>query len=144
MNPRKRLMSVRGMRGMTLIELLTAVAIVGILAAIAYPSYMNQMRQTRRADGKSALLDSAQRLERCFTRFNAYNAGGCDTATDIADGGMLSPEGWYLLTIASTATTYTLTATPQNDQTNDGPCGTLTVTHRGARGASGTAPESCW
>ena len=137
----------RRMRGVTLMELMIVVAIVGILAAIAYPSYKRQMEHTRRSDGKSVLLDTAQRLERCFTRYNAYNTGGCATATTIAGAGQTSPGGWYVVTAAGgalTATAFTLTATPQNAQTGDTFCANLTLTQSGVRGASGTVPTTCW
>jgi type IV pilus assembly protein PilE len=136
-------MEIRRARGFTLIELMVTVVIVGILASLAYPSYMNSVRQTRRADGKAALLDAAQRLERCFTRFHAYNAAGCDVAGDLNDAdGLTSPEEWYVLRLAGTATTFTLIATPQNDQTKDVRCGNLTLTHQGVRGAADVA--ACW
>ena len=137
----------RRMRGVTLMELMIVVVIVGILAAIAYPSYQGQMRKTRRSDGKSVLLDTAQRLERCFTRYNAYNNGGCATATAIAGAGQASPGGWYVVTAAGgalTATAFTLTATPQTVQTGDTFCANLTLTQSGVRGASGSAPTTCW
>lgn len=133
----------RRVAGFTLIELMIAVAIVAILAAIAYPSYEEQMRKGRRAEGKAALNEVAQRLERCFTRFNAYNAAGCSGVAD-----MTSESGWYQVSAsAMTATTYTLQAVPQRGQaTSDTRCGTLTLTHVGARGQSGTPPEGyrCW
>lgn len=134
----------RRVRGVTLIELMVAVAIVGILAAIAYPSYQRQVQQTRRTDGKSALLEAAQRLERCYTRFNSYNAGGCDVATDLASG-FESPEGWYEIgENGITATTFELVATPQDSQADDTRCGTLRLTHTGGRDADGTASDTCW
>lgn len=76
--------------GFTLIELMVVVAIVAILATIAYPSYEEQVRKTRRAEGKVALNEVASRLERCFTRFNAYNAAGCSGVDQ-----MTSENDWY-------------------------------------------------
>jgi hypothetical protein len=35
-------------------------------------------------------------------------------------------------------------ATRQNAHTNDTLCGELTLTDRGVRGATGTAPGTCW
>ena len=132
------------MRGITLIELLVVVTIIGILVAIAYPGYQSQIQKTRRADGKTVLLDTAQRLERCFTRYNAYNNGACDIATSLG-AGVLSEQGWYLVTNAApAASTFALVATPQNGHANDTLCGNLTLSDRGARGATGTAPETCW
>ena len=86
----------------------------------------------------------AQRLERCFTRYNAYNNGACDIATSLG-AGVFSEQGWYLVTNAApAASTFALVATPQNGHANDTICGNLTLSDRGARGATGTAPETCW
>jgi type IV pilus assembly protein PilE len=133
-----------GLRGMTLIELMVVVVIIGILVAIAYPGYQSQIQKTRRSDGKSVLLDTAQRLERCFTRYNSYADPGCEIA-DSLDGGVTSTEGWYVVTDDDpSATTFTLVATPQGAQTDDTICANLTLTHRGERDATGTDPTSCW
>lgn len=129
--------------GFTLIELMIVVVVVGILVAVAYPSYQNQVRQTRRSDGKAALLNAAQQLERCFTRFNSYDNAGCAVA-DALDDGIDSPEGWYVVSDAVGASTFSLVATPQNAQTSDTACGNLTLTHTGQRAASGTQPDTCW
>lgn len=133
------------MRGITLIELMVVVTILGILMAIAYPGYQSQIQKTRRAEGKALLLDTAQRLERCFTRYNAYNDARCDFLTTLA-GGVESDSGWYIVTDAApAAATFSLVATAQNAQTDDTLCGNFTLTDRGARGRTGTAPiDTCW
>lgn len=134
------MLSREGSRGITLIELMIVMAIVGILASIAYPSYRENVNSGRRADGQGALVNVAQRLERCFTQFNAYNSANCGVAFPID-----SPEGFYSITAPTlTATTFTLSAAPQGAQTGDTRCGTLTLTHSGARNASGTQPDRCW
>ena len=129
--------------GFTLIELMVVVAIVAILATIAYPSYEEQVRKTRRAEGKAALNEVASRLERCFTRFNAYNAAGCNGVDQ-----MTSENDWYRVSASAIATSsYTLQAVPQRGQaTSDTKCGTLTLTHVGARSQTGTPPSGyqCW
>ena len=133
-----------GMRGVTLMELLVVVTIIGILVAIAYPGYQSQMQKTRRADGKAELLDQAQRLERCFTRFNTYAAATCPAAAALV-GGVASPDQWYLVTDAApAANSYSLVATPQGAQTSDTQCANLTLDNRGARNATGTLPANCW
>lgn len=126
-------------QGFTLIELMIVVAIVAILAAVAYPAYGRYVEQARRADGKSALLDAAQRLERCHTQTNTYV--GCTFPA-------VSPDGHY--TIVNTTPTdpmaFALTATPQGVQANS-PCGTYTLNSIGHRdvGADATLHrDRCW
>lgn len=129
--------------GFTLIELLIAIAVVAILVGIAVPAYTEQAVKTRRAEGKAALVEVAARLERCFTRFNAYDAPACQAAVSVA-----SENGWYLVSAPTlTASAYTLNATPQRAQARDDTrCGTLTLTHTGVRGQSLTPPAgyACW
>lgn len=129
------------MRGITLIELMIVVVVVGILAAIAYPSYQNQVRKTKRADGKAQLMETAQALERCYTRFGRYNDGNCGVALPV-----MSDEGHYEIDGNLTAGTFTLDATPQGDQANDAQCGVLRLTHAGAQGSQGNDADAndCW
>jgi len=83
--------------GVTLVELIIVMVVVAVLAMIAVPSYQDSVRKSRRTDGRVVLNDTAQRLERCFTQFGAYDAAGCG----IADGEeILSPEGFYTVTVA--------------------------------------------
>jgi type IV pilus assembly protein PilE len=132
-------------RGVTLLELMVVVAIIGIIAAVAYPGYRAQVEQTRRTDGRAAVLDAVQRLERCFTRFNSYTNAGCGISATLTGVGAPSSEGWYLVTAPlMTPTTYTVTAVPQGAQVTDGHCGTLSMTNTGVRGATGSTPDACW
>lgn len=135
----------RRMRGVTLLELMVVVVIIGILAAVAYPSYQQQIRKTRRADGQSMLLQTAQALERCYTRFSSYTAGtgGCPVAFPVN-----STEGYYVVNpaVAPTASAFSLNAAPQGAQTADSECGTLRVTSTGVQGSQGadTDVNGCW
>jgi type IV pilus assembly protein PilE len=140
----KKTANLRGrMGGVTLIELMIVVVVVGILAAIAYPSYQNQVRKSKRAEGKAELLETAQELERCYTRFGRYNDGNCPVVFPITS----QPDGHYELT-APTLTTvnFTLEAAPQGDQANDADCGTLRLTSTGVQGSQGADADAndCW
>jgi type IV pilus assembly protein PilE len=145
-------------KGFTLIELMIVVAIVGILAAIAYPSYQENVRSSRRGDCAGALAGMANAMERFYTINNTYIGaavgGGANGAPDPAvlgypatcpvDGGTAT----YNLTIAATASTYTVSAAPTGTQTGDR-CGTLTLTNTGKKGVgadahAGVAWQDCW
>lgn len=119
-------------QGFTLIELMIVVAIIAILAMVAYPSYQDSVRQTRRSGGQSALLQAVQNAERYFTENNTYV--GYVVSPAASDG------GFYNLThaVAATASTFTISATPIGDQTNDD-CGTMTINNTNVR-----TPAGCW
>jgi len=125
--------------GFSLIELMVVVAIVAILATIAYPSYQAQILRSRRADGKTALMQNAQTLEKCFTVNGTYV--GCN--------GLLttSTDGYYTIAApvagasGALATSYSMTATATGPQTSDGHCATFAITSTGAKTATNT---DCW
>lgn len=119
-------------KGFTLIELMVTVAILAIVVMIAYPSYVEQARKAKRSDGKVALADIAQVLERCRTNTNSYM--NCNPSST-------SPEGHYAITTTATANTYSLTATAQGAQASDGYCATFTLTHTGLKTATNV---DCW
>ncbi|RFF31112.1 type IV pilin protein [Wenzhouxiangella sediminis] len=133
----------RGM-GFTLIELLVAMAILAIVMAIAIPSYTTYVTRSNRTEGKAILMNTAQALERCFTRYNAYDSDECNVSFPVD-----SENDHYQMAAGNQtidAATYTLTAVPQGSQaTNDTECANFTLTHNGTRGVSGSGDvEDCW
>jgi len=123
-------------RGFTLIEVLIVIAIIGIIAALGYPSYGKYVKESRRTDGRLALLNAVQSMERCKTaRFSYAN---CTLPLAQAQ----SPEKYYAVAIVSSdlsATSFTISATAQNKQEGDTSCKILTIDELGER-----APAACW
>ena len=133
-------------RGFTLIEVLMVVAIIGIMAAIAYPSYQDSIRKGRRAEAKGALAETAARLVHYYGDNKTYPAGGDMTDIGYADAAFTTVEGFYQVGFSAVAaTSFTLRAVPQDDQTNDTACATFTLTDQGVRGITGTSGvDLCW
>lgn len=138
----------RTSRGVTLVELLIAVAIVGILAAIAYPSYQAQVRRGNRTDAKTELMEVAQELEKCYTRFGAYNNGACTAFNVVTAGNRISERGKYQVTfgaVADPVNQFALQAALVPGQPPDPECGMLTLDQSGLRGRTGTDTIArCW
>jgi type IV pilus assembly protein PilE len=134
--------------GFTLVELMVTVAIVSILATIAVTSYSSQVQKSRRTEAKSALLDLAGREERLFSTTNTYSSdeaflGYATASTPMTN--MAFGNGYYQMTAASTASTYTLTAAPVGNQAADTTCGSFTLNQLGVQGVTGTGTAaSCW
>ena len=127
--------------GVTLMELMVVVTVVAILGAIAVPSYRSYTRRAGRADAKTALLAAASQLERCFTRFNAYDHEDCDVTFPVT-----STEGKYTInTSALAATAFTLQATAVTGQGQvDDECGSFTLDSANTRGTSKGDAQKCW
>ncbi|MDR5867889.1 type IV pilin protein [Halomonas koreensis] len=132
--------------GFTLLELMIVVAVVAILAAIAYPSYTRYVQEARRTDAMSSLLQTAGRLERCYTVTNNYASAADGTA--CVSFPVTSQEGFYEIdTVAAStsASTYVIKAEPASGspQGGDGACPSFTLDQTGDKGPEATEDE-CW
>lgn len=143
-NKAKKCMHRSKRSGFSLIELLVVIAIIGILVAVGYPSYTSYVISAKRADGTFGLMSAVQSMERCkATQFSYAN---CTLTGQQA----ISPEKNYTiaLTPAPTASTFSIVATPQGNQSNDQECTSMTIDHLGIRsskpGADDTDENSCW
>jgi type IV pilus assembly protein PilE len=144
----------RSNRGFTLVELMVVVAIVALLAVIAYPAYTSQMERSRRADAKIALQNVAQKLERCRSVYGAFNSANCDTWGDISGGDSLASdqiggEGYYTVTGAATASTFTVTAAAAaGPQVSDDECASFSLNHLGVKSSKddtdADSSDTCW
>ncbi|WP_314102309.1 type IV pilin protein [uncultured Stenotrophomonas sp.] len=129
-------------RGFTLIELMIVVAVIAILAAIAVPSYADHVRKSRRAQAKADLVEYAASAERFHTVNNTYVGyrfpNGATTIQSPREGGTAA----YTLSMATTARTFTLTATAGTAQSQD-KCKDLSVNQANVKTAGATLSE-CW
>ncbi|MGH8808016.1 MAG: type IV pilin protein [Noviherbaspirillum sp.] len=142
-------------RGFTLLEVLVAVAIVGILAAIAYPSYTESVRKAKRTEGRSALLQLMQQLERFYSQRNTYiKFTSSSTSEDEKkfkwfSGDNPASSAYEISADACAGDTIRncvlLTAKPGTSKVDaafkDPVCGELTLTSTGVKSAAG---PDCW
>ncbi len=133
--------------GFTLIELLIVTTIVGILMAVAIPGYSGYIRKTQRSEARALLIEIAGKQVRYHSENNTYTAVigelgyGAATSTTYE-----SEHATYDITIsAANGTSFTLSATPKNSQSNDD-CGSLGYNSAGVKTITGASAsvEACW
>ena len=129
-------------RGVTLMELMVVMIVIGILTAIAYPSYRAQIRRSNRTEARVALEQTASALEKCYTRYMAYdNAVNCPAANQFTAGATFAtPKGLYQVSAPTlNGTQFTVRADAQGPQARDTGCTRLELDQTGNR-----TPTTCW
>ncbi len=146
--------------GFTRIELMVTVALVAVLASIAYPSYRDFIDRGRRAEAQAQLMQSAQWMERFYAENYSYSQNTAGVAvTDAAlfparySQSPISGTAAYSISVAATATSFTVTATRTGVMAGD-KCGDFQITHTGVRKLANYTPkagasqvlamQSCW
>lgn len=139
--------------GFTLIEMMVVVALIGILSAIAYPSYTAHIQRGHRSEAQKALLEAAQYMQRYYAAHHRYSTGQSGDAANVTLPAPLhqspsqGPALYQVTTTNSSATGYTLNATPVSGQkmASDA-CGSLTLTEAHVRGVTGQGATvtTCW
>ncbi len=130
-------------------ELMIVVAIISLLSAVAYPSYMQSVRKSKRTDAHTALTRSANNLERFFSTYGTYTTDATVLGLVVDDDTAYSDNGHYIMTVAAGATgigtSYVVSATaaPDDIQTGDTGCTSLTLDSRGVRTPDPT-DSRCW
>ncbi|MBK6999912.1 MAG: type IV pilin protein [Rhodoferax sp.] len=112
--------STPGAGGFTLIEMMITVAIIAILSGIALPNYREYVNRSHRANARNTLIQAAQWMERAATATGTYPVSTASPSQ--IPSGILKVEGdRYTVTVVSTASTFTITATrkPGTGQASD-------------------------
>ncbi len=140
--------------GVTMIELMVVMVIIAIISTVAYPSYTQFVVKSKRGAGSSMLLQVADRQQQFFMDNKQYAAALTDLGFP-SDPFMIGDEGSFLASGSAdriynislsnvSATTFTATAAPELVQASkDTKCGSLTLTHSGVKGQSGSSND-CW
>jgi len=128
--------------GMTLIELMVVVVIVGILASIAVPAYTAHIVRGKIAQGTEALSEAKVRMEQNFNSMRSYY--GNATAGTCPDLSAVFSDAPFSVSVACTATTFTVTATGQAAKGMSGYSYTIDQSGSKTSKTPASTTQSCW
>lgn len=135
--------------GFTRHDLLITIAVLAILATIAIPNYLNQVIRARRADARESLTMVAAELDRCYSRFRAYDSPGCGAVSGDGKVELESQKGYYHIRSTMLETDrYILQASPRGHPLSDRTCARLIITSTKAVRSWGESEKDtsgeCW
>lgn len=134
----------KAQRGFSLIELMVAVAIVGILAGVALPSYQAYVLRGQTQEATSALAELRVKMEQHFQDNRSY-VGYVDASCNlIATGSAAIAAKYFTYACASTATTYTITATGAAAKNMSGYSYTINQNNDKTSAVPGGTGATCW
>lgn len=144
-------MSKKKNSGFSLIELMIVVAVIAILFAVALPNYRQHILRSNRSVGQAELMSMAARQEQYFSNNKTYTTSltelGYPASHYVNEKGEQTSSGFavYQMTISAsgTATSFELSATPQNAQVKDTDCSELTLDNLGNKTSTGGG-DRCW
>lgn len=127
-------------KGFNLLELMITMAITVILMSVAIPAYQSYTKKTHRTDATTSLQNAANEMNSCFYEHTDY------THADCPEFPQESRQGYYELTLVSTRSTFTLTATPKagGPMVHDAKCTSFSIDQAEAQDATGTDTDICW
>jgi type IV pilus assembly protein PilE len=139
--------------GFTLIELMIVVVIVAVLLTVALPAYQNSVLKSNRTAARGVLMNVLSREEQYFINNKVYTVNlssiGLPASYYIDNRAEQAAAGdsIYKIELINLSTFTGVQAIPQNVQTKDDNCETLTLSRTGAKAASGnfsSDPSQCW
>lgn len=123
----------KSQRGFTIVELLVVIVVIAILVALTLPNLFGLQRRARDDTRKNDLKNIQQALETYYNDNNAYPDAVADLVTEYINAIPADPNGAaYTYTVApagctDNCTTYTLSATLENDNDPAATNGTYSV-----------------
>ena len=127
-------------KGFTLIELMVVIAIIAMVLAYAIPNYRDYVLRSKRTEAKNALMQVSHLQERHYANKNRYGDSDEIKLSEIFPAPAGDNEKNYTISMVSTDTSYTITATAAKGQVEDTGCTTMTLNSLGVKTPSG----DCW
>lgn len=134
--------------GFTLIELMIGIGVVAILTTLAVNTYAGYMIRAYRSDVQANLVQGTQFMERMRLETGSYKPGGvAPTLPSTLNQSPASGTARYTIALdATSATAYTLTATPSASIASQEICGNLSLDNSGLKTFSAVTGDmrTCW